>query len=66
MIIFPIEVAMVEAYNVRLPLLDRKDEIRNRDTRNNSKDIIFFAIELVIVEVYNVRLPLLDRKNFRL
>ena len=37
MIIFPIEVVMVEAYNVRLPLLDRKDEIGNRDIKNNVK-----------------------------
>ena len=37
MIFFPIEVAIVEAYNVRLPLLDRKDEIGNRDIRNNVK-----------------------------
>ena len=36
-IFFPIEVAIVEAYNVRLPLLDRKDEIGNRDIRNNVK-----------------------------
>ena len=36
-IFFPIEVAIVEAYNVRLPLLDRKDEIGNRDIRNDVK-----------------------------
>ena len=48
MIFFPIEVVIVEAYNVRLPLLDRKDlfgiwDIRNlignRDIRNNVKGI---------------------------
>ena len=37
MIVFPIEVAIVEAYNVRLPLLDRKDVIGNRDIRENVK-----------------------------
>ena len=36
-IVLPIEVAIVEAYNVRLPLLDRKDDIGNRDIRHNVK-----------------------------
>ena len=37
MIFFPIEVAIVEAYNVRLPLQDRKEVLWNRDIRNNVK-----------------------------
>ena len=36
-IFFPIEVAIVEAYNVRLPLQDRKEVLGNRDVRNRVK-----------------------------
>ena len=36
MIFFPIEVAIVEAYNVRLPLQDRKKLLGNRDIRNKN------------------------------